>query len=200
MEKDVYRTVVQMAEGLYKEKGSRFISFVYPVCGEEQIRGILAGIREKYYDARHHCYAWRLGADKLHFRANDDGEPASTAGKPILGQIQSYDLTNVLVVVVRYFGGIKLGVPGLIHAYREAAADAIRNATVTEKTVDVQLAIHFSYLVLNEVMKIVKEEAPEVLQRRFELECEMLLSIRQQNYASLKSRLSQVASLTFTEE
>ena len=121
---DLYRTVEVVAEGLYKEKGSKFLAFVYPVATEEQIREIITGIKEKYYDARHHCYAWRLGAAKNHFRMNDDGEPSSTAGKPIFGQIQSFDLTNVLIVVVRYFGGTKLGVSGLINAYREAAADA----------------------------------------------------------------------------
>ena len=165
---DLYRTVEVVAEGLYKEKGSKFLAFVYPVATEEQIREIITGIKEKYYDARHHCYAWRLGAAKNHFRMNDDGEPSSTAGKPIFGQIQSFDLTNVLIVVVRYFGGTKLGVSGLINAYREAAADAIRNAVIVEKTVDEILRIRFSYLVLNDVMKVIKEENPEVLERNFE--------------------------------
>ena len=155
---DLYRTVEVVAEGLYKEKGSKFLAFVYPVATEEQIREIITGIKGKYYDARHHCYAWRLGAAKNHFRMNDDGEPSSTAGKPIFGQIQSFDLTNVLIVVVRYFGGTKLGVSGLINAYREAAADAIRNAVIVEKTVDEILRIRFSYLVLNDVMKVIKEE------------------------------------------
>lgn len=199
MEEDLYRTVDYGVEGLYKEKGSRFISFVYPVATEEQIRGIIAGLKEKYYDARHHCYAWCLGTAKAHFRANDDGEPSFTAGKPILGQIQSNDLTNVLVVVVRYFGGIKLGVSGLINAYREAAADAIRNAVIVEKTDNGQLRIRFSYMVLNDVMTIIKEEEPEVLERNFELECEMLLSIRLQSLSVLKSRLEQVVSLSFPD-
>lgn len=198
--KDLYRTVENAAEGIYKEKGSRFLSFIYPVSTEDQIREIITGLKDKYYDARHHCYAWRLGAAKTHFRANDDGEPSSTAGKPILGQIQSSDLTNVLIVVVRYFGGVKLGVSGLINAYREAAADAVRHAAIVEKTVDEQLRIRFSYLVLNDVMKIIKEETPEVLERNFELECEMLLSIRQQSLPALRARLSQVASLTFQNE
>lgn len=197
---DVYKTIECRSEGLYKEKGSRFIALAYPVAGEEQIRTIVAGLREKYYDARHHCYAWRLGAEKKLFRANDDGEPSSTAGKPILGQIQSNDLTNILIVVIRYFGGIKLGVPGLINAYREATVDALRNAVIIEKTVDLQLRIRFSYLVMNDVMKIVKESAPEVLERHFELEREMLLSIRQKDLPSLRSRLAQVESLSFPDE
>lgn len=196
---DIYKTIENQSEGLYKEKGSRFIALAYPVTHEEEIKEIIAELREKYYDARHHCYAWRLGAAKTQFRANDDGEPSSTAGKPILGQIQSNDLTNILIVVIRYFGGTKLGVSGLISAYREAAADAIKNAVIIEKTVDEQLRIHFSYLVMNDVMKIIKEEAPDILERNFEIECEMLLSIRQKDMPTLKARLEQVESLIFSD-
>lgn len=197
---DVFKTIEAQAEGIYKEKGSRFIALAYPVTREEEIRDIIAGLKEKYYDARHHCYAWRLGAAKTHFRANDDGEPSSTAGKPILGQIQSNDLTNILIIVIRYFGGIKLGVSGLINAYREAAADVLRNAVIIEKTVDEQLRIHFSYMVMNDVMKIVKEEEPEVLERHFEMECDMLLSIRQKDMPALRARLEKIESLTFPDE
>lgn len=200
METDVYKTIAASSEGIYKEKGSRFISLAYPVVTEDEIREIVSRLKEKYYDARHHCYAWRLGAAKTHFRANDDGEPSSTAGKPILGQIQSNDLTNILIVVVRYFGGIKLGVSGLINAYREAAADAIANAEIVEKTVDEQLRIQFSYLAMNDVMKIVKEISPEVLERNFEMACEMLLAIRQKDMPILKSRLEQVDSLIFLDK
>lgn len=194
---DLYKTITAPAEGLYKEKGSKFLSFAYPVQSEGQIKGIVAELKEKYYDARHHCYAWMLGADKKNFRANDDGEPSSTAGRPILGQIQSKEVTNVLIVVVRYFGGTKLGVSGLINAYREAAADALNHAEIVEKTVDEQIRICFSYLVLNDVMKIVKEENPDVLERNFELQCEMLLSIRQKDSGNLRERLRQVESLVF---
>ena len=200
MEIDVYRTIEAPSEGIYKEKGSRFISLAYPVVTEDEIREIVSRLKEKYYDARHHCYAWRLGAAKTHFRANDDGEPSSTAGKPILGQIQSNDLTNILIVVIRYFGGIKLGVSGLINAYREAAADAIANAEIIEKTVDEQIRIQFSYLAMNDVMKIVKEVAPDVLERNFEMACEMLLAIRQKDMPALRSRLEQVDSLIFLDE
>ena len=199
MEEDKYRTVNAIAEGLYKEKGSRFMSFIYPVKTEEEIKEILAEIKTKYYDARHHCYAYCLGANRERFRANDDGEPSSTAGKPILGQIQSQDLTNILIVVVRYFGGTKLGVSGLINAYREAATDVLRNAVVIEKTVDERLRIRFSYLVMNDIMKIVKEEVPEILERHFELECEMLLSIRQKDMPVLRSRLAQIESVDFLD-
>ena len=200
MEIDVYKTIEAPSEGIYKEKGSRFISLAYPVVTEDEIREIVSRLKEKYYDARHHCYAWRLGAAKIHFRANDDGEPSSTAGKPILGQIQSNDLTNILIVVIRYFGGIKLGVSGLINAYREAAADAIANAEIIEKTVDEQIRIRFSYLAMNDVMKIVKEVAPDVLERNFEMACEMLLAIRQKDLPALRSRLEQVDSLIFLDE
>ncbi len=194
---DVYKTIKEPAEGLYKEKGSRFIALAYPVENEDEIKTIVACLKEQYYDARHHCFAWRLGVAKTCFRVNDDGEPSSTAGKPILGQIQSQDLTNILIVVVRYFGGTKLGVSGLINAYREAATDVLRNAVVIEKTVDERLRIRFSYLVMNDIMKIVKEEVPEILERHFELECEMLLSIRQKDMPVLRSRLAQIESVDF---
>lgn len=194
---DVYRTIESQSEGIYKEKGSRFISLAYPVSTEEDIRIIIARLKDEYYDARHHCYAWRLGVAGTHFRANDDGEPSSTAGKPILGQILSNDLTDVLIVVIRYFGGTKLGVSGLINAYRESAADALRHVVVIEKTVDEQLRIRFSYLVMNDVMRIIKEEAPEIMERNFDLECEMLLSIRLKSLAALREHLELVESLIF---
>lgn len=196
---DVYKTVETIAEGLYKEKGSRFIAFIYPVLGEEEIKSIIKEIKTKYYDARHHCYAYCLGADKHCFRANDDGEPSSTAGKPILGQIMSHDLTNVLIVVIRYFGGIKLGVSGLIQAYKNAAADAIRNARIIEKTEDETIRIKYSYLVINEVMKVLKEEVPEILERNFEMECEMLLRIRRTNMSRLQEKLKKIESLSIVD-
>lgn len=199
MEEDKYRTVKATAEGLYKEKGSRFIAFIYPVMTEEEIKEILAEVKTKYYDARHHCYAYCLGANRERFRANDDGEPSSTAGKPILGQIISNDLSNVLVVVVRYFGGIKLGVSGLIQAYRDAAADAILHAEIVERTVDEVIRIRFTYVVMNDVMKVLKEEEPEVLSRNFEMECEMTLSIRQKDMPRLKERLLKIESLSIEE-
>ncbi|MDL2231676.1 YigZ family protein [Porphyromonadaceae bacterium OttesenSCG-928-L07] len=193
---DVYKTIELPAEGIYKEKGSKFISFIYPVRNEEEIKTIVSGLKEKYYDARHHCYAYMLGADKKVFRMNDDGEPSSTAGKPILGQILSHDLTQVLIVVVRYFGGTKLGVSGLISAYKDAAADAIANAVIVEKTVDTILHITFSYLVMNDVMRIIKEENPEVLERDFSTECNMTLSIRNKLAENLMARLNKVESLS----
>lgn len=197
---DSYKTIEAKTEGLYKEKGSKFIAFAFPVYTEEEIKNILEDLRGKYYDARHHCYAYRLGADKLRFRANDDGEPSSTGGKPILGQIVSNDLTNILIVVVRYFGGIKLGVSGLINAYRTAATDALAHAVVIEKTEDEVINIKFSYGVLNDVMRIIKDIEPAVLERNFELECHMTLALRRKLLPVLLERLRQVESLSLEEQ
>ncbi len=194
--KDTYKTIVAASQGLYKEKGSKFIAFAYPVVTEDQIKEHIAALKEEYFDARHHCYAYSLGADKARFRMNDDGEPSSTAGKPIYGQILSNDLTDILVVVIRYFGGTKLGVPGLINAYKSATADAIANAEIVEKTVNAIFTIQFDYIVMNSVMKIVKECAPEVLDRKFENICTMVLSIRESEAEELLSRLEKVETLT----
>ncbi len=197
---DLFRTIGESAEGIYKEKGSKFLAFAYPVTSEEEIKNILVDLRGKYYDARHHCYAYRLGADKQQFRANDDGEPSSTGGKPILGQIVSNDLTNILIVVVRYFGGIKLGVSGLINAYRTAAAAAIAQAVIVEKTVERIFHIRFDYLVMNEVMRIVKDENIQVIKRDFDTECRMVLSVRRSNAVRIRERLTQITSLHIEAE
>jgi len=197
---DLFRTIGESAEGVYKEKGSKFLAFAYPVTSEEEIKNILVDLRGKYYDARHHCYAYRLGADKLQFRANDDGEPSSTGGKPILGQIVSNDLTNILIVVVRYFGGIKLGVSGLINAYRTAAAAAIARAVIIEKTVERLFHIRFDYLVMNEVMRIVKEENIQVIKRDFDTECRMVLAVRRSHAVRVRERLIQITSLRIEAE
>lgn len=200
MSEDTYQTIQEASEGLYKEKGSRFIAYAYPVNSEEEVRRWVAALKEKYHDARHHCFAWKLGASGQHFRANDDGEPSSSAGKPILGQILSHNLTNILIVVVRYFGGIKLGVPGLINAYRQAAADALEHAIIIEKTVDQQFQIHFSYLVLNDVMKVIKETGADIIDRHFEMECSILLSIRQKDSPTLTAKLEKIESLSIEKE
>lgn len=196
---DTYRTISGESSGLYKEKGSKFLAFAYPVSTEERVKDILDELRGKYFDARHHCYAYYLGADRKRFRMNDDGEPSSTGGKPIAGQILSNDLTDILIVVVRYFGGVKLGVPGLINAYRTAAADAIANAAIVELTVKRTFGIEFDYSVMNSVMKIVKECAPEVLERRFENICSMVVAIRESEADNLALRLKQVESLVLNE-
>ncbi len=175
---DTFKTIEKPSEGLYKDKGSRFISYAFPVNTEDEIREIVQSIKKEHHSARHHCYAWRLGAEKLSFRANDDGEPSSTAGKPILGQIQSFDLTNILIVVVRYFGGTLLGVSGLINAYRNAALDAIYQAEIVEKLVEKWLLVEFDYSAMNEVMKIFKDEKLPQIDSQFDLKCNIKTHIR----------------------
>ena len=192
---DTYRTIRDLSEGYYTEKRSRFLSFALPVRTPDEVKTQLDIYRKKYYDARHVCWAYRLGPDRTTFRANDDGEPSSTAGKPILGQINSNNLTDILIIVVRYFGGIELGTSGLIVAYRTAAAEAIAAARIEERTVDETITITFEYTHLNSVMRIVKEDKPEVLTQSFELTCEMTLRIRQSRMDALKSRLLKVDSL-----
>ena len=194
-EEDSYLTLAEPAEALYKEKGSKFLAYAYPVSSEEQIRECLEALRKRYYDATHHCYAWRLGADGQNYRVNDDGEPSSTAGRPILGQLLSYGVTDVLVVVVRYFGGTKLGVSGLIAAYKESAAAVLSAAQIVERTVDVRFEVEFGYLVMNDVMRVVKEMRPEVLEQRFDNLCTMRLSIRAGRADALRERLQKIEGI-----
>lgn len=194
-EEDSYLTLAEPAEALYKEKGSKFLAYAYPVSSEEQIRECLEALRKRYYDATHHCYAWRLGADGQNYRVNDDGEPSSTAGRPILGQLLSYGVTDVLVVVVRYFGGTKLGVSGLIAAYKESAAAVLSEAQIVERTVDVRFEVEFGYLVMNDVMRVVKEMRPEVLEQRFDNLCTMRLSIRAGRADALLERLQKIEGI-----
>lgn len=175
---DIYRTIEKPSEGLFKDKGSRFISYAFQVNSEEEIREIVQSIKKEHHAARHHCYAWRIGTNNSCFRVNDDGEPSSTAGKPILGQIQSFNLTNILVVVVRYFGGTLLGVSGLINAYRNAALDAIGNAIIIEKIIEKRLIIEFDYLAMNDVMKIFKDEKLSQIDPQFDLSCKVETTIR----------------------
>lgn len=195
MESDSYKTIKDISKGIYKEKGSKFITYAFPVTCEEGIKIEIDKLKKDYYDARHHCYAYMLGADKTNFRANDDGEPSSTAGKPILGQILSSELTNILIVVVRYFGGTKLGVSGLIRAYKSAAHDAISNAEIIDKTVNDIYDIHFDYLVMNDVMRIIKEEEPLQIDQDFNLTCRITLSIRQSEVEKIIERFSKIDSV-----
>lgn len=192
MADDSYKTIRQVAEGFYSEKRSRFISYAIPVRTVEEVKEQLDAYRKQYYDARHVCWAYMLGADRLTFRSNDDGEPSSTAGKPILGQINSNELTDILILVVRYFGGIELGTSGLIVAYRTAAAQAIAAAEIEERTVDEEITVVFEYPYLNGIMRIVKEDNPTVLSQQFEMDCEMTLRIRQGDAERLKARLLKV--------
>jgi len=195
---DSYLTIQDKSEGSYTEKRSKFLAFAFPVSSVEDVKALLAEYQKKYYDARHVCYAYMLGADRTEFRANDNGEPSGTAGKPILGQINSNNLTNILILVVRYFGGIKLGTSGLIVAYRAAAAEAIAAATVVEKTVDAEVAFSFEFPMMNAVMRIVKEDGPEIVSQGYDTDCTMTLRIRRDLMPRLRSRLSKVESLTFS--
>ena len=200
MADDSYKTIKQVAEGYYTEKRSRFISYAIPVRTVEEVKEQLEKYRKQYYDARHVCWAYMLGPERQTFRANDDGEPSSTAGKPILGQINSNELTDLLIVVVRYFGGIELGTSGLIVAYRTAAAEAIAAATVIEKTVDETVTVLFEYPFMNDVMRIVKEEEPELSEQSYDMDCRMTLRIRQSMMPRLRARLEKVETLRFEEE
>ena len=189
---DSYRTIKGLSEGYYTEKRSRFLSFAMPVRTAEEVKEYVQEYRKKYYDSRHVCWAYMLGSSRDAFRANDDGEPSSTAGKPILGQINSNELTDILIIVVRYYGGIELGTSGLIVAYRTAAAEAIATAQIDERTVDVEMIVVFEYPSLNGIMRVVKEEQPEILSQTFEMVCEMTLRIRKNLSERLKNRLLKV--------
>ena len=189
MADDSYKTIKQVAEGYYTEKRSRFISYAIPVRTVEEVKEQLEKYRKQYYDARHVCWAYMLGPDRLTFRANDDGEPSSTAGKPILGQLLSNDITDCLVVVVRYFGGTKLGVPGLIAAYRESAAEAIAAAEIVELTVDRTVRVDFPYVAMNAIMRVVKEQQPRIEEQTFDNLCTMRLAIRESRAAELIEKL-----------
>lgn len=189
---DEYKTISGTSEGYYTEKRSKFLAFAHHVETTDEVKDIVAGYRKKYYDARHVCYAYMLGAERLEFRANDDGEPSSTAGKPILGQINSNELTNILIVVVRYYGGVNLGTSGLIVAYREAAADALAHATVETRQVEEIVKYSFAYPQMNDVMRIVKDMNPRIISQTFENTCEIVLSIRKSEAEQLRSRLAKL--------
>ena len=176
---DSYKSIKAPGEGYFKDRGSKFFSFAYPVKTEEEIKEILDMLRKEHHSARHHCYAWRIGEREVVYRANDDGEPSSTAGKPILGQLQSFGVTNVLVVVVRYFGGILLGTSGLINAYRNAAAAALENAEIVTLTIDSVFRLTYTYNEMNEVMRIVKQENLNILNTKFEDICSLDFSVRE---------------------
>jgi len=196
---DSFRTISQPSEGIYTEKRSKFLAFAIPVENVEEIKDIVAQYQKKYYDARHVCYAYMLGAERTEFRANDNGEPSGTAGKPILGQINSNELTNILIIVVRYFGGIKLGTSGLIVAYKQAAAEAIAAAEIIERTVDTDITFMFEYPFMNDVMRIVKEENPQIVNQGYDSDCSMTLRTRKGNMPKLISRLEKVETLRFEE-
>ncbi len=197
---DTYKTITSLSEAIFTEKRSKFIAVAIPVRTLTEVKSYLEEYQKKYYDARHVCYAYMLGAERKDFRANDNGEPSGTAGKPILGQINSKELTDVLVIVVRYFGGIKLGTSGLIVAYRTAAAMALDEAAVIEKTVDEDVTVVFEYPFMNDVMRIVKEVSPEIIGQAYDMDCIMTLRIRKSLMPALKARLEKVETLHYPEE
>lgn len=197
---DTYKTISGISESVFTEKRSKFIAIAIPVRSVAEIKNLLEQYQKKYYDARHVCYAYMLGPERKDFRANDNGEPSGTAGKPILGQINSHELTDVLVIVVRYFGGIKLGTSGLIVAYRTATSQALAEATVIEKTVDDEVTVAFEYPFMNDVMRIVKEESPEIMEQSYDMDCIMTLRIRKSQMPRLRSRLEKVETLRFPED
>ena len=192
--KDEFLTITDTsAEGFYSEKRSKFLAFAFHVTSEEEVKQYVAEFRKKYYDARHVCWAYMLGADRTDFRANDDGEPSSTAGKPILGQINKNELTDILIIVVRYYGGVNLGTSGLIVAYRTAAAEAIANAEVVSQFVEEEVVFDFPYIMMNDVMKIIKDMSPRIISQTYDNTCEMKLSIRKSEAPMLKAKFDKLA-------
>ena len=196
---DVYKTITKSAEGYINEKKSKFLSFIFPISSVEDTKEILDEYRKKYYDARHVCWAYMLGHEREEFRFNDDGEPSGTAGKPILGQINSSELTNVLIIVVRYFGGTLLGTGGLIRAYKDAAAVAIAEANIIEKTVDDNIKIHFEYVLLNDVMRVLKQFESVKWSQDFRESCRMELVVRKSLSPQLIDMLSSIYGVEFEE-
>jgi uncharacterized YigZ family protein len=192
---DTYRTILKPSKGIYRDRGSRFIAFAEPAYSQDEVKTLIDEFRKSYHDARHHCYAWMLGHDRNQWRSSDDGEPSGTAGKPILGQINSNDLTNILIVVVRYFGGTLLGTSGLINAYRGAAADSIKNADITERIVRSYYRMSFRYESMNEVMKIVKDEGIIQSEQVFETSCSMKIGIRLSLADQLQKRFSALGNV-----
>lgn len=195
-QKDTYLTLSKNSEGFYKEKGSKFLAFALVVRDEDDVKAQLAELKKTYYDARHHCYAYILGKHADKYRANDDGEPGHSAGDPILGQIKSKGLTNTLIVVIRYFGGTKLGIGGLINAYKTAAADAIENNSVLVNLMLTKIKIQFEYPVLNKVMKLVKDHELEIVSQNMEMSCEMILGVRQSLETTIDQKLKDLHEIT----
>jgi uncharacterized YigZ family protein len=196
--KDSYLSIAGESRGIYREKASKFMSVAMPVTSEEEVKSNLDEIRKAYHDANHHCYAYRLGMENQAYRSNDDGEPAGSAGKPIYGQILSMGLSDVLVVVTRYFGGTKLGIPGLIHAYRTAAREALVQAMIIEKTIQVQFKVTFDYNIMNEIMRILKEEGVKINQQSAAERCEIDFQIRKSLAEKLNNRFTRLRNISLT--
>lgn len=192
---DTYKTIEKRTQGYFKDRGSKFYAFAYPVKTEEEIKTILQELRKEYHDARHHCYAYILGFDKSAYRMNDDGEPSGTSGKPIYGQLLSHDLTNTLVVVIRYFGGTKLGIPGLINAYKTATKDALSKNNIITKTVNDVYEVHFEYTDMNNVMKIIKEEKIALISNDYQMDCKIVFSVRKNNTNRVYEKFKKIKGL-----
>lgn len=201
MEQDAYKTIdLPTTEVLYKEKNSKFFGYAFPIRNEDEVKVHLEDIKKQHHSARHWCYAYQLGAEQVYYRVNDDGEPANTAGMPIYGQIQSFDVTDILIIVVRYFGGIKLGVGGLITAYRTTAQMTLEVAEIVEKTIDKTFTVRFDYKDMNKVMRIVKEKKLSIVNQRMELDCEIELSIRKKEYQGTLKAFEPLYEVTLITE
>jgi uncharacterized YigZ family protein len=191
----IFKTVANPSTGIFKDKGSKFLSFVFPVSTEQEIKEILVKIKKMHHGARHYCYAWLLGPEMENFRINDDGEPSGTAGRPIFGQIQSRDLTNILIIVVRYFGGILLGTSGLLNAYKQATIDALNKSEITEKFIEDLIEVYFDYQVMNEFMSIVKEMQLEIIRSDFNLNCSVTIAVRRSLSENILENLKKIDNL-----
>lgn len=199
-EKDTYKTIeFPSEEVLFKEKNSKFFGYCFPVQSEEQVKEILEKVKKEHYSARHWCYAFQIGTEQIHYRANDDGEPSGSAGLPIYGQIQSFEVTNILVVVVRYFGGVKLGVGGLVSAYKETAKMALENSEIVEKTIDIRYRITFGYKDMNRVMRVIKEKNVNVIGQKLEMDCQIEISVRKKDAPMIFSIFEAMYEVSITE-
>ena len=197
--KDSYKSIAAEAKGLFKDNGSRFIAHAYPVETEDEVKEIVAALKKEYYDARHHVYAYRLGYMGDKFRANDDGEPSGSSGRPVLGQIDSCGLSDILVVVIRYFGGIKLGIPGLIRAYKSSTADALANAQIIEKIASQVFRVHFGYMSMNGVMKVCKDMGLEIRNQKFDMDCSIDTNVRLSAIETFTERILDVEGCRLEE-
>ncbi len=193
---DTYKTIQKRTKGIYKDRGSKFIAIALPVDTEMQVKNALDKIKKEYHDARHHCYAYRLGWDYSVYRINDDGEPSGSAGKPIFGQIRSHELTNTLIVVVRYFGGVKLGVRGLIDAYKGAASEALKKNKIVRQVVNAKLHLHFGYSQMGAVMQLIKEEQLVQISTKFEIECDIEIAVRKTKEKDIRERFEKINGVT----
>jgi uncharacterized YigZ family protein len=193
---DVYQTIAEVSSGIFKDKGSKFLAFAYPVQTEEEVKQIISTLKKEHHSARHHCYAWRMGTENIVYRTNDDGEPSSTAGKPILGQLLSFNLTNTLVVVVRYFGGTLLGVSGLINAYKNAAADALSNAKIIQKRIETTWALLFTYHEMQDVMNLIKQENLVMMHSAFNEICELTFKVRKNDETRIIELFKKIYGVT----